>query len=51
VSKKYALQQFKNDETLDPNFKTVSPYQVSFIENIAGELKENYGLNVVTRFY
>lgn len=49
--KKYALQQFKNDETLDPTFKTVSPYQVSFIENIAGELKENYGLNVVTRFY
>lgn len=49
--KKYVLQQFKNDETLDPTFKTVSPYQVSFIENIAMELKENYSLNVVTRFY
>lgn len=49
--KKYALQQFKNDETIDPTFKDISPYQASFIESIAEELKKNYGLNVVTRIY
>lgn len=49
--KKYALQQFKNDETIDPTFKDISPYQVSFIESMAEELKKNYGLNVVTRIY
>lgn len=49
--KKYALQQFKKNETLDPIFSSVEPYPPSFIEGITEELKRNYSMNVITRIY
>lgn len=49
--KRYAIQQFRNKETLDQSFRNVEPYPSLYIEEIAESLRSNYKFDVITRIY
>jgi len=47
--RKYVLQQFNNENTLDTAFSCIKPYPNSFFIEIQKYLKENFGLNAILR--
>jgi len=46
---KLVLQQFRNNDTLDPRFRKIEPYKIDFLYNAKEELEEKYSIFVEIR--
>jgi pyruvate formate lyase activating enzyme len=47
--KRYALQQFNNENTLDTAFRVIKPYPNEFFYEVKKYLEDNFGLSVTLR--